>query len=1091
MKGRSRELVLAISVVGLMAGCTRTMEEPRPPPGPTGGPPATPAIDGGSAPAPDASAPAPFALDHCTLQVVTPVPGSSTAGLVTIEVIAQHESAAIARAAASIQRCGAAEVEPLGEQVVSDGATEVSFTWTWDGSGAEAGDYCVVVAAAVALPSDAPEGAKEPFCEAQASVLLDNECPTVTVGAQAGPVIGTLPVTVTAEDASPPLELVVLGPDGELMATLQPDGEGVYSVDVDVCDLETGAGGLTVEAVDALQNRCATPLAAQWVACPRFETATVLSAAPYAAPRHAAIADLDGDGDDDLLVATAAGVQVHDNDGQGGLGPARALPGVDAAARFVIADDMNDDGQTDLIVVEPHLGETWVRTYLWADVVVADPGYDPSALPEDQRPAVWPTIQVPAFAPVETWVIEAPPTAVWYGHLDPLEPDFARDLIVGTASDSSAVVVLRGASPGACAYHAPQLDENGQPIPTSVDVGCLLEPLPTSGVGNVSAIAVADMVEDDANLRDVVVAYADSKLLTVFQHVGQGDLLAGQGVTLPAAVGAIAAGYFDLEEGAGAGAALHRDLLVSFPDRGELWALYGVGDGSFAVQPGGLELERRAYCVEGRPTDFALFPNTAPGAIGLGMAVVNESTETLWVQHDEGLGEDGIVFGAARVFDTLGDPEQVLPADLDGDGHVDFVVRGASGVAVLADADGAPRLLRAAPDVTTPIPPQAAGAIDGCGHSKQAANGAASLGDPGDRLKPRRMVTGDLTGDGKPELVVVPERTPALLPSGPGPLQLAVLTYADGPAGLDLLDIWSHEPPDAAVAVEVAQTDLGGTLDLLLATATYGEDSVQVLESGPPGSFAAGPLIGAGELPVAMARLQCAGSFLDDLATLATTSAGADCATQNILRVFRGHPSGPTLAGEAQLLCGESGTQLATAPLLTGGPDALVLTTTTGVHLYAVSSPLCALEPLGGLVIGQGVQAAAAGDLNGDGATDIVAPLASGALAILWGLDGQDFAAPDVALQLSGTLTAALVADVNGDALPDVLLLDTAGDRLRLLMNAGGGALLEAPHRRLGPGTTRLALEDLDLNGCPDVLALSPARKAVSVLTNLRVGCAE
>lgn len=110
----------------------------------------------------------------------------------------------------------------------------------------------------------------------------------------------------------------------------------------------------------------------------------------------------------------------------------------------------------------------------------------------------------------------------------------------------------------------------------------------------------------------------------------------------------------------------------------------------------------------------------------------------------------------------------------------------------------------------------------------------------------------------------------------------------------------------------------------------------------------------------------------------------------------------------------------------------------------------------------------AAGDLNDDGHFDVVAEngvFACGSLA-----NGQGMCVP-IWQDPSNAITAAQVADFQGDGLPDVVLL--AGGVLHFWNNAGGGSLAKTQLSKFGEHVVSFALADLDGDALKDIVALA------------------
>lgn len=123
---------------------------------------------------------------------------------------------------------------------------------------------------------------------------------------------------------------------------------------------------------------------------------------------------------------------------------------------------------------------------------------------------------------------------------------------------------------------------------------------------------------------------------------------------------------------------------------------------------------------------------------------------------------------------------------------------------------------------------------------------------------------------------------------------------------------------------------------------------------------------------------------------------------------------------------------------------------------------------------GKSPRAIASGYLDGKSASpadlypDIVVLLET-SVSVAYSVNGESFLATQViAPTTAGSLKLA-VTDMNLDDYPDVVVLDTASEKLSIFLNLSGRKFHSGYHFHTGVGPADLAIADLDGDGCPDV----------------------
>ena len=392
------------------------------------------------------------------------------------------------------------------------------------------------------------------------------------------------------------------------------------------------------------------------------------------------------------------------------------------------------------------------------------------------------------------------------------------------------------------------------------------------------------------------------------------------------------------------------------------------------------------------------FPNTSVtgdfnGNGWLDLATANALSNQVSILTGNGDG----TFQESGDFSVGNDPSALVASDFNADGRLDL--------AVTNKGDGTVSILMGNGDGT--FQPQV----------------TYNVGD-----EPDAIVAGDFNGDGRLDLAIANEgdgTVSILMGNGDGTFQPQV-TYTVG------------DDPDAIVA-----GDFNGDGRLDLAIANEGDGTVSILMGNGDGTFQPQVTYTVGDDPSSIV----AGDFNQDgRLDLAVANEGDD--TVSVLLgdgdgTFQTQIAYPTgFIGGGNLISGDF-----------GGNGRLDLAIGNG-YLNSVSvlpgngdGTFQAPEPFG---VGAYVDSVLAGDFNEDGQLDLAAIIPDPAtVPVLLGNGYDTFAPAD--LYATAPDTTPLVADLNGDGIDDVLVVNAAGDILyRQGLSQGSDAF--APPVAINPG---------------------------------------
>jgi len=148
----------------------------------------------------------------------------------------------------------------------------------------------------------------------------------------------------------------------------------------------------------------------------------------------------------------------------------------------------------------------------------------------------------------------------------------------------------------------------------------------------------------------------------------------------------------------------------------------------------------------------------------------------------------------------------------------------------------------------------------------------------------------------------------------------------------------------------------------------------------------------------------------------------------------------------------------------------------------ASTSPVFLVAPW--IAVGGRPAAVVAGDLNGDGATDlVVANAQTGNVDVLLG-DGKGKFQTPVHYKVGGSPVAIVLGDLAGHGKVDIAVANQSGNSVSVLLGNGDGTFQAAVTYAVGSGPVALAVGDFNGDGHPDLLVANAGSNTLAVLTN-------
>jgi len=444
--------------------------------------------------------------------------------------------------------------------------------------------------------------------------------------------------------------------------------------------------------------------------------------------------------------------------------------------------------------------------------------------------------------------------------------------------------------------------------------------------------------------------------------------------------------------------------------------------------------------------DIAWVPNTLDGPL-LASVDARDDAVSLYAWRNGGFVRVGSL--------TTGQlPAQIIAADLNGNGWDDLVVRNAGDgtLTVFFNNQGGsfftgfdqPFL----PAVTIPV---------GLGVSDVEAIGTKVDG-PLDLV-----VTNKLTGQ------------VSVLHNGGNGTFAPPAPYRVG-TGLSAIEGSTGSPAitslEATAGVAAGPFTTGGPTSLV--TINPGSNTLDVL-AGLGGGRYANPVAILTQSPAQVVRVaDFTGNGIPDLAVL----------TPNGVSIYLGNGKGG-FSPPVSYVAGSDPTGLTVADLLGNGQLDLLVGNAEGDVLVLVGNGDGTFRPFEPV---KSAIALAVADLTGNGVLDFVfADQSLNQVTVVYGSTSQNSSAPKViGNQATGVLApgAVILADLNGDGIPDLIVANSGGNNVLVYPGLGNGQFGPPINGTKGfaVGTDPTGLAVANLNGQPDLLVADTGSNSVSVL---------
>ena len=543
-----------------------------------------------------------------------------------------------------------------------------------------------------------------------------------------------------------------------------------------------------------------------------------------------------------------------------------------------------------------------------------------------------------------------------------------------------------------------------------------------------TTLAIADLNHDGK--LDVVVntgATGNPSRLFVLLGNGDGTLQTAMSVTTPDSQSYIVIGDFNGDGNA--------DIVTGNSD--DAWILFGNGDGTFQTA-----LPIPAANVGPYGNSVAVGDFNGDGNLDLAIGnsaheVSNSIPGTVSILLGNGDG----TFRAAEPVQVGTYPYSVRTADLNGDGKLDLVVANAG------DADVS--ILFG----------------NGDGTFQSAVNypiGAEFV---------TTAAVADFKGDGKPDVAISSAFTDDVS---------VLLNKGDG----TFHDVKSYQAGTQPYAIAMGDFNHDGILDIALAdsgtsTTDTGSNKVSVLLGNGDGTFRPAVNYAVGKLPSSIAAYDFNSDGNLDLAvvnhqdgTISILLGNGDGTFQSAVTYTAGTNAIGLVVAD---LNGDGKADLATGSLDSNNTDQVSVLLGNGDGTFQA--------PLNSAIPGNGIEAVAEGDFNGDGKPDLaVANYYSNNIVIVLGNGDGTFQPAANSLNALGPVSVA-AADLNGDGKVDLVVGNDTTSNVSIFLGNGDGTFQASPiYYQVGDDPLSIVVADFNGDGKPDLAVANVNDNFVSVL---------